>query len=178
MAFFLCEIKLYRIGDSEPTVKFEIIEQPNGWAKTIKKAESVLTGTKQKRYDYWLEFQDYAFQKAEFAKCFNRRKPSTDHWLNFSVGSSACHIAVSQILKRNELDVELYIDEILGLLGAEKIVNNLNDGNARIEITDENKQILEVLFNAGFINKYEIASDHKHYRKIKFKENAVNFKPD
>lgn len=34
-----------------------------------------------------------------------------DHWMNFSVGSSACHIAVSQIQKRNELDVELYISE-------------------------------------------------------------------
>lgn len=31
--------------------------------------------------------------------------------MNFSIGSSACHIAVSQIQKRNELDVELYIDE-------------------------------------------------------------------
>ena len=34
-----------------------------------------------------------------------------DHWMNFSVGSSACHIAVSQIQKRDELDVELYISE-------------------------------------------------------------------
>ena len=33
------------------------------------------------------------------------------HWMDFSVGSSACHIAVSQIQKRNELDVELYISE-------------------------------------------------------------------
>ena len=31
--------------------------------------------------------------------------------MNFSIGSSACHIAVSQIQKRNELDVELYISE-------------------------------------------------------------------
>ena len=31
--------------------------------------------------------------------------------MNFSVGSSACHIAVSQIQKRDELDVELYISE-------------------------------------------------------------------
>ena len=46
-----------------------------------------------------------------FSKNFNRRKPSLDHWMNFSIGSSACHIAVSQIQKRNELDVELYIDE-------------------------------------------------------------------
>lgn len=31
--------------------------------------------------------------------------------MNFSVGSSACHIAVSQIQKRNELVVEIYISE-------------------------------------------------------------------
>lgn len=31
--------------------------------------------------------------------------------MNFSVGSSACHIVVSQIQKRNELEVELYISE-------------------------------------------------------------------
>lgn len=34
-----------------------------------------------------------------------------DHWMNFSLGSSACHIDVSQIQKRNELDVELHISE-------------------------------------------------------------------
>ena len=30
---------------------------------------------------------------------------------NFSIGSSACHVAVSKIQTRNELDVELYISE-------------------------------------------------------------------
>ena len=68
--------------------------------------------------------------------------------------------------------------EKLGLLGADKIVNNLNDGNARIEVTEKNEKILEVLFNAGFINNYEIAGDNKHYKKIKSKENAVNIKSD
>lgn len=29
--------------------------------------------------------------------------------MNFSIGSSACHVAVSQVQKRDELDVELYI---------------------------------------------------------------------
>ena len=37
IGFFLCEIKLYRIGSSAPAVKFEVIEKPNGWAKEIKK---------------------------------------------------------------------------------------------------------------------------------------------
>ena len=33
------------------------------------------------------------------------------HWMTFSVGSSACHIGVLQIQKRDELAVELYISE-------------------------------------------------------------------
>ncbi len=110
IGFFLCEIKLYRIGSSEPAVKFEVIEKPNDWTKEVKKNEST-NETQQQRYDYWVAFQDYAFQNIQFAKEFNRRKPSTDHWMDFGVGSSACHIAVSQIQKRNELDVELYISE-------------------------------------------------------------------
>lgn len=110
IGFFLCETKLYRIGNSEPAVKFEVIERPNDWTKEVKKNESA-NATQQQRYDYWVAFQDYAFQNVMFSKNFNRRKPSLDHWMNFGIGSSACHIAVSQIQKRNELDVELYIDE-------------------------------------------------------------------
>ena len=59
----------------------------------------------------WQAFNDYAFQNAEFNKAFNKRKPTTDHWMDFSIGSSACHIAVSQIQKRNAIDVELYIND-------------------------------------------------------------------
>lgn len=110
IGFFLCEIKLYRIGTSELAVKFEVIEKPNDWTKEVKKSESA-NETQQRKYDYWVAFQDYAFQNAQFAKNFNRRKPSMAHWMNFSVGSSACHIVVSQIQKRDELDVELYISE-------------------------------------------------------------------
>ena len=110
IGFFLCEIKLYRIGNSDPAVKFEVIEKPNDWAKEVKKNDSV-NETQQQRYEYWVAFQDYAFQNTQFSKNFNRRKPSLDHWMNFSIGSSSCHIAVSQIQKRDELDVELYISE-------------------------------------------------------------------
>ncbi len=37
VGFILCEIKVYRIGNSEPAPKFEIIEQPNNWVKEMKK---------------------------------------------------------------------------------------------------------------------------------------------
>ncbi len=46
IAFFLSEIKLYRIGNSEPAVKFEIIERPNDWAKEIKRRTIVVQDIK------------------------------------------------------------------------------------------------------------------------------------
>lgn len=38
-------------------------------------------------------------------------KPNTDHWMNFSIGLSACRISVTQIQKRNKVGVELYIND-------------------------------------------------------------------
>lgn len=110
IGFFLCEIKLYRIGNSEPAVKFDVVEKPNDWTKEMKKNDAA-TRTQQQRLEYWIAFQDYAFKNTLFAKSFKKRKPSKDHWMTFSIGSSACDITISQIQKRNELDVDLYIRE-------------------------------------------------------------------
>lgn len=110
IAFFLVEIKLYQIGDSDIAVKFEIVEKPNDWAKEIKRSTSnrpIL----QKRYDYWQAFNDYAFSKSSFSKVFNKRKASTDHWMTMSVGSSACSISLLQIRKNNCIGVEWYISD-------------------------------------------------------------------
>ena len=110
IGFFLCEIKLYRIGDSAPAVKFEIVEKPNDWTKEFRKTESV-SETKEKNYEYWSAFRDYAFQNKAFTQNFKRRKPSTDNWFDFGMGSSACVIRISQIRQRNEIDVGIYISD-------------------------------------------------------------------
>ena len=130
VGFFLCEIKLYRIGTSEPAVKFEVIEKPNDWAKEVRKNDSA-NEKQQERYDYWVAFQDYAFQNAQFARNFKRRKPSMDHWMNFSIGSSSYHIAVSQIQKRSAMGVEL----------------NIRDNKELYRALFENKDAIEA--NAG-----------------------------
>ena len=75
----------------------------------MKKSDSF--ETQQQRYDYWVAFQDYAFQNVKFAKEFKRRKPSTDHWINYFIGSSECYISVSQIRNRGVINVALYIPD-------------------------------------------------------------------
>ena len=37
IGFFLCEIHLYKVGSSNPAVKFSVIEKPNDWIKSVKK---------------------------------------------------------------------------------------------------------------------------------------------
>lgn len=108
IAFFLVEIKLYQIGNSDIAVKFEVVEKPNDWTKEIKRNISN-SPTLQARYEYWVAFNEYAFKHAGFAKAFNKRKANTDHWMTFSVGSSACNIILSQIRKYNHVIVEWYI---------------------------------------------------------------------
>lgn len=110
IGFFLCEIKLFQIGDSQIAPAFTVVERPNDWTKAIRKTASA-NSTQQQRLEYWQAFNDYAFSDANFSRIFNKRKPTTDHWMDFSIGSSACHIAVSQIQKRKAVDVELYIND-------------------------------------------------------------------
>ena len=98
IGFFLCEIKLFQIGDSQIAPSFTVVERPNDWTKEIRKTASA-NPTQQQRLEYWQAFNDYAFSDANFSRIFNKRKPTTDHWMDFSIGSSACHIAVSQIQK-------------------------------------------------------------------------------
>ncbi len=69
-----------------------MVEKPNDWVKEVKKSEYA-TDTQRQRYEYWQDFQEYAFKKPDFAKAFHRRKPSTDHWLIFAVGVSSCKIS-------------------------------------------------------------------------------------
>lgn len=122
IGFFLCEIKLYKIGDSSPAVKFEVVEKPNEWMRKIEKDDS-MNQTQKQRVAYWTAFEDYAFKDAKFAREFNRVKPSRDHWLDFAIGSSACHLDAKMIQKRDELVAELYI------MDSKELFNSLHRGH-------------------------------------------------
>ena len=108
IGFYLCEVKLYRIGNSKPAVKFDVIERPNNWSREVRNSDA-MNETELQRYEYWTALMDYAFQSEDFAKEFNRRTPTTDHWMDFSIGRSVCCIQVTQILRDNKINVGLYI---------------------------------------------------------------------
>lgn len=110
IGFFLCEIKIYKIENSKPAVKFEVIQRPNEWAKEVKNKD--LTQTQQLRYEYWMAYNDYAFKNTEYKKEeFKKIAPSKRPYMRLKIGISNCSIRVWQTRKDNSIKIELRIHD-------------------------------------------------------------------
>jgi hypothetical protein len=110
IGFFAVQIELWKIGDSQPAPKFNIISKPNEWAKTIKQVttKSGLTDTKVMQYNFWNDFKEYA---KENSKKLRLRKTRPQHWYDLSIGSSEAHIALTINTQIVEIGCEIYIQD-------------------------------------------------------------------
>jgi len=61
ISFFALEIKLYRIGDSKPAPKFELICKPNIFGKVSRRPTEI----QGKQKEFWTEFKIYVDKKEE-----------------------------------------------------------------------------------------------------------------
>ena len=106
--FFLIEIHAYRIGDSDPAPKFEVIEQPNDFVKRGKTngENKELSRTESERLAFW---ETFTKRLVERGKPLNMRKPSTNHYYDVAIGSSEIHLAIELINKENRILVGAYI---------------------------------------------------------------------
>lgn len=110
VAFFLLEVHVYTIGDSDPAPMFKIIEQPNDFAKTTKALanKGELNESQKRRLEFWTMFNDVIEQRG---KPFNKHKASTDHWYTVAVGSSQCQISIDLVNKEHKIRVGLWIND-------------------------------------------------------------------
>ena len=141
--FFLIEIHAYKIGDSDPAPKFEVVEKPNDFVKRskIKVDNSELNKRQSERLTFWEQFNQILISRG---KPFNVRKATIDHWYDVAIGTSEAHIAINLVNKDGNIVVEVYIndnkelfdslysnkDEIEDKLGLELIWDRLNGKKA------------------------------------------------
>ncbi len=114
IGFFLVEIELWKIDDSRPAVRFNIVERPNDWAKTMKASEG-LSDIKKLQLEFWQAFTEYAFAKADFGKIFSPRKAAPQHWYNLSVGNSSFHLGLTVNTQKHRIGAEIYIPDDKGI---------------------------------------------------------------
>ena len=108
LGFFLLEIELWQIDNSLPAPKFNVVECPNDWAKSLKMTEN-LTGAKGLQLEFWQQFKEHATEQKEFMHEFTLRKAQPQHWYSLSVGTGAFHLCLSVNTKDKCLGTEIYI---------------------------------------------------------------------
>ncbi len=107
--FYLVKIEVWQIENSPLAPKFDIVSKPNDWAKTVKEStgRGERTETNLKQLEFWTQLKDYA---KENGSTLRFQKPSAQHWLTLSVGSSQAHIALTIKSREKLFGVELYIN--------------------------------------------------------------------
>jgi hypothetical protein len=88
--FFGVEIELWRIGDSVPAPKFNLVCLPNDWSKAVQaSAQRRELSDKQKmQLAFWTGFHAYMEGKSAI-RC---SKPGPQLWMNHSLGLRGCHL--------------------------------------------------------------------------------------
>lgn len=117
ISFFLLEVHAYKIGDSDPAPQFNIIEQPNDFAKTVKAVakNAELNESQKSRLEFWTQFNEAVDAKG---KPINKRKATTDHWYNVAIGSSEASISIDLVNKEHKIRVSLWINDNKDLFDA------------------------------------------------------------
>ena len=109
--FFLLEIELWRIGDSLPAPKFNVVERPNDWVKEEKKSSSQITERGQFCINYWEAFRTHASANSAFMKEFKLRKSHKDSWFDLAIGKSNCFISMNVQPSKSTVDIGIYIPD-------------------------------------------------------------------
>jgi hypothetical protein len=114
LGFFLVEMELWKIGNSLPAPRFNVVEKPNDWAKAMKTMEN-LSEKRKVQLDFWQSFCDYANAKPEFVTNFSRRKPNASHYYVLSLGSAKYHLTLTVYMRQARIGVEITIPDNKGV---------------------------------------------------------------
>lgn len=112
LRFFGIEIELYKIGDSLPAPRFNVIAKPNDWSKDVKNAakSNVEIGEFELiRQEYWKSFKIFMENHNSFLNC--NKKPSQRLYYDISMGKSGFTLAANIKVKENAISVILWLDK-------------------------------------------------------------------
>lgn len=120
--FFLVEIQVWQIDDSNPAPRFQVIESPNNWYKQLKnskRADKEVTKTDLLKLNFWQGLKDYCRDN----NLHNLTKtPSTAHWYSIKIGTSKANINLRLNTTAKTISCELIIHEDKELF--EQLYNN------------------------------------------------------
>lgn len=104
VAFYALEVELWRIGDSLPAPKFNVVCEPNELTRPSATVGEVTEG-KLLQLDFWKAFIEHAEASGT---TFTMPKPKAQHWFDLRLGTSRGHVSLTALLK-GRVGCELYM---------------------------------------------------------------------
>lgn len=109
ISFFGLEIELWKIGDSAPAPKFNIVSSPNNWSKNLREvAQSSGMGEssalKLEQLRYWESFKEFMLKRNSPVRS---HRPKPQHWTNFNIGRTGFWMSATVNSRKNEISVSL-----------------------------------------------------------------------
>ncbi len=103
LRFFGLEVELWRIGDSPPAPKFNVVCQPNDWTKNASRRLAggpEITPTKAIQQEFWKFFYEYCDGRP---LAFKPRRGGPRPWMSMALGLSRFHLR-AVISRKNTTD--------------------------------------------------------------------------
>jgi len=107
---FVIKMEVWKIGDSSPAPKFQIICSPNNWAKTVKVIDpDNLSGTKLLQLEFWTEFNGYL---QEIRSPLKSREPQPRYFYDVAIDGiprTQAYLSLTVSLRSDFIRCEFYI---------------------------------------------------------------------
>jgi hypothetical protein len=106
--FFAVRIEAWKIDESLPAPKFNVICMPNDWEKYVKQSVSSdkdLTETKKMQLEFWTSFS--IFLKVHNSS-LRPTKVYPQHWCDISIGTSKGHLSLVVDTRQNLVSAAFY----------------------------------------------------------------------
>jgi hypothetical protein len=109
--FFLIQIELWKIGNSLPAPKFNIISQPNDWVKTIESAAMAEKGSpsdlRLQQQLFWTQLKNYLKENRSSLNTGRSAKPQ--HAYSIGINSAKAQITLRLNSRQKQVSCELLI---------------------------------------------------------------------
>jgi len=131
-SFFGVEVELWRIGDSPPAPKFNLVCQPNDWSRAVQASAAHFSPSQQMQFEFWTGFESFMEGKSAI-RC---TKPRPQRWMNHWVGLKGCHldsVVSTYDSAKGRFGGELRVDVYLNGADAKQLFESLEAQRDAIE---------------------------------------------
>ena len=108
--FFGLEVELWRIGDSEPAPKFNIVSKPNDWSRSVaamtRPGSAEASPLQRQQYAFWVQLMT---RLGADGSPVRPKKPQAQGWMQFTVGRADFWLEATLNAQQKWISVDLFM---------------------------------------------------------------------